>query len=240
MKNERKMLHQKNVLGVEEHSTSEHSLETRHILSADNVSINGYINRNKTISSRELKEMFAENLEDLKTKELSLELEIYVKTQYVNEIKSKVKNDHEFWEKVFDALFVSRTNNKRCKSIEARVKELKRIRRFINILKGSQSGQITDEVIERARHDVPITDILEDYTEVVRITGDKSYAICPFHKDDKGRSERTASFVCYEESNKYVCYGCNEKGDVIDLVMKLNKYTFIEAVKHITTYEDPK
>jgi len=51
-------------------------------------------------------------------------------------------------------------------------------------------------------------------------------ALCPFH------NEKTASFTIYPPSRFY-CFGCNEKGSVIDLVMKMENCTFKEAVKKL-------
>jgi predicted P-loop ATPase len=48
---------------------------------------------------------------------------------------------------------------------------------------------------------------------------------CIFH------SEKTPSM--HVTNNKFYCFGCNEGGDVIKLVMKLNNCDFIEAVKYL-------
>jgi len=53
---------------------------------------------------------------------------------------------------------------------------------------------------------------------------------CPFHE------EKNASFVWYRDSNQYHCFSCGEHGDVINLVMKLNGISFIDACKLINPY----
>lgn len=53
-----------------------------------------------------------------------------------------------------------------------------------------------------------------------RLTG-----LCPLHK------EKTGSFVIYLKSNTYYCFGCNQGGDVIDLVRRINNFNFREAVE---------
>ena len=50
---------------------------------------------------------------------------------------------------------------------------------------------------------------------------------CPFH------DERTGSFTIYESKNRFICFGCGEKGDVIDFICKTQNLKFIEAVKWI-------
>ena len=50
---------------------------------------------------------------------------------------------------------------------------------------------------------------------------------CPFH------NEKDASFTLYKNSNKYLCFGCNEAGDSIELVKKVNHCDYIEALKFV-------
>lgn len=52
-----------------------------------------------------------------------------------------------------------------------------------------------------------------------------NFANCPFH------NERTPSFHVRE--NKFYCFGCGEKGDVISFIMKLKGLDFIGAVKFL-------
>lgn len=49
--------------------------------------------------------------------------------------------------------------------------------------------------------------------------------LCPFHNDFK-----TWSMAIYPD-NKYYCFGCSEKGDIIDFVMQVYKVPFKEAVE---------
>jgi DNA primase catalytic core len=52
---------------------------------------------------------------------------------------------------------------------------------------------------------------------------------CPFHED------KNPSFVVSPEKNLFHCLGCNAGGSVIDLVMKLDKIEFKEAVQKLLT-----
>jgi hypothetical protein len=53
-------------------------------------------------------------------------------------------------------------------------------------------------------------------------------ALCPFH------SEKTPSFYVFDSSNKFHCFGCQEHGDAIDFVRKLDGCSFREAVERLT------
>jgi hypothetical protein len=82
--------------------------------------------------------------------------------------------------------------------------------------------QITDLHIERAR-EYPIEQLWEELVgEPIR----QGMTRCCFHDDN------TAS-MSLRRHNRYYCFGCGEKGDTIDLYMKLNKCTFVQAVKKI-------
>lgn len=74
---------------------------------------------------------------------------------------------------------------------------------------------ITNENIQKAK-EYPIENML---TEEVK----RGMARCPLHED------KTASFQI-KKNNTFVCYGCNAFGDSLDLYMKLNNRTFLEAV----------
>jgi len=53
----------------------------------------------------------------------------------------------------------------------------------------------------------------------------RNMACCPFH------SEKTPSFSV--RGNRFVCFGCGEKGDSIDFVQKLHNLTFYKAVEFL-------
>jgi len=62
--------------------------------------------------------------------------------------------------------------------------------------------------------------------EFVKIT--REFVSCPFHR------ERTPSLKVNKEETLWHCFGCGEGGSVIDLVMKLNNMSFVEAVKYLS------
>ncbi|MFC2106464.1 DNA primase [Candidatus Bipolaricaulota bacterium] len=50
---------------------------------------------------------------------------------------------------------------------------------------------------------------------------------CPFHKDD------TPSMAVSAEKGLWHCFGCGEGGDVIGFVMKIERLSFVEAVRRL-------
>lgn len=58
-----------------------------------------------------------------------------------------------------------------------------------------------------------------------------------FNADNTARCiwhhEKTPSMYYYEKQNRVKCFGCDKLGDVIDVVMELNKVTLTEALKII-------
>lgn len=52
--------------------------------------------------------------------------------------------------------------------------------------------------------------------------------LCPFHR------EKSPSFYVYEGSGRYKCYGCGEKGDVFDFLIRLRETSSLAgAVEYI-------
>ncbi len=81
---------------------------------------------------------------------------------------------------------------------------------------------VTKEEIEAAKS-VDLRDIAEGLNVPMQRARDHVKICCPFHAED------TPSMAIYEDH--YFCYGCNEKGDVIDFVKKFYEVGFEEAVK---------
>jgi len=85
--------------------------------------------------------------------------------------------------------------------------------------------KFTNQDVENTRT-FPLVDIAETYVENLRRSGAKTYSgHCPFHDD------RTPSFVVYTDSNRYICFGCGIKGDVISFLMEIKSINFKTAVK---------
>lgn len=109
-------------------------------------------------------------------------------------------------------------------------KEKKNILRAINIITGKYEkaknfGRLNSEMIANAR-EFPLTSLAGAYVENFRKAGSKTYkGHCPFHDD------RTPSFVIYTDSNRFICFGCETKGDVISFLMEIKSINFKTAVR---------
>ena len=70
---------------------------------------------------------------------------------------------------------------------------------------------------------VPVSDIIG--TSPSRNSGNRWLYRCPLHNED------TASFTWYVDQNRWHCYGCQQNGDVIALVMLINDCDFVTACR---------
>ena len=77
---------------------------------------------------------------------------------------------------------------------------------------------IKDEEINRARE--------RNIGDFIKLDS-RGFAICPFH------NERTPSFHVHSRWNRFYCFGCGAKGDVIEFIRKQNGFGFKEAVKYL-------
>lgn len=86
----------------------------------------------------------------------------------------------------------------------------------IDARKRRHSGGVTDAMIETAKN-YPIKELVD-----TPIKGGMTR--CPFHDD------KTAS-LSLRRYNRYRCFGCDERGSVIDFYMKINNVKFTDAVR---------
>ena len=81
--------------------------------------------------------------------------------------------------------------------------------------------RIIQDILDRA----DIIDVISDFVDLKK-KGSNYEACCPFH------SEKTPSFKVSPSRGTWHCFGsCQEGGNVISFVMKIQNMTFIEAVK---------
>jgi hypothetical protein len=59
----------------------------------------------------------------------------------------------------------------------------------------------------------------------VKKKGKYWWCLCPFHEDTN------ASMSIDTNKQRFICYGCGEKGDVIDFIQRLRKVSFKEALE---------
>ena len=88
------------------------------------------------------------------------------------------------------------------------------------------NGRLKEEDIDKARC-VPITRVLNVRRD--RRSGQQVQTRCPLHPD------KTPSFTIYGDNN-YHCFGCNAHGDVITLIQRLHRLSFVDAIHYINKY----
>jgi len=85
-------------------------------------------------------------------------------------------------------------------------------------LKDGEAGEL--------KQNTDIISIISNYVNLKK-SGKNFIGLCPFHK------EKTPSFVVDPQTQLYHCFGCNNGGDVISFIMKIENLSFIEAVELI-------
>jgi hypothetical protein len=80
--------------------------------------------------------------------------------------------------------------------------------------------------VEQAK-EFPINNLVSQFSSEEKEIGFYRNIKCILHEDS------TASMKLYQ-NNTYYCFGCNQGGDVIDLLMKKRGVDFISAVKWLT------
>ena len=88
------------------------------------------------------------------------------------------------------------------------------------------SEPVNVEAIKRAH---PLLTVLDHYGIATRGLGARRTALCPFHDD------HAPSFTVFLESDRFHCFGCGARGDVIELVERLEGVSFLEAVRRLET-----
>ncbi len=74
---------------------------------------------------------------------------------------------------------------------------------------------------------VNILDVVGDYGVKLQRVGAKWQGLCPLHQEDM------PSFTVYPETGSFFCFGCDEGGDIFDLVMLKENISFPEAVEKL-------
>jgi DNA primase len=86
---------------------------------------------------------------------------------------------------------------------------------------------MADDFAQLVKQQADIVRVIGDYLKL-RKTGAQNFTgLCPFHK------EKTGSFSVNATHGYYYCFGCHEKGDVFNFVMKMESLSFPEAVRAV-------
>ena len=89
------------------------------------------------------------------------------------------------------------------------------------------AGRINDEDVATVRERARIDDIVGAHVALRPAGGGALTGLCPFH------DEKTPSFRVTPSKGFYYCFGCNEGGDVIRFVERINNMSFTEAVEFL-------
>lgn len=88
-------------------------------------------------------------------------------------------------------------------------------------------GRIRDDSIAEVREKARIDDVVSQYVTLRNAGGGSQKGLCPFH------DEKSPSFHVTPARNFFHCFGCQEGGDVITFVMKIDGLGFGEAVERL-------
>jgi DNA primase len=89
------------------------------------------------------------------------------------------------------------------------------------------AGRINDEDVKAVRDAVPIDAVVSEYLQLRSAGGGNLKGLCPFH------DEKSPSFQVSPSKGLFHCFGCQEGGDTITFVMKIDHLTFSEAVERL-------
>ena len=82
------------------------------------------------------------------------------------------------------------------------------------------------EFLEELKKRNRITDVISSYVPLKR-AGNLYTCCCPFH------NEKTPSFMVYERTESFYCFGCGAGGDVVSFVMKAENIDYASAVEQL-------
>ncbi len=89
------------------------------------------------------------------------------------------------------------------------------------------AGRIREEDIAEVREKSRIDEVVGDYVTLRNAGSGSLKGLCPFH------DEKSPSFNVNPSRNFYHCFGCQEGGDVITFLMKIDGLTFTEAIERL-------
>ncbi|MDC0057807.1 DNA primase [Pelagibacteraceae bacterium] len=82
--------------------------------------------------------------------------------------------------------------------------------------------------LDNIKSKILISDELEKKTKVIK-RGKDLWCCCPFH------NEKTPSCKINDDLGSFYCFGCGAKGDIFTIYQDLYNYTFLDAVKELST-----
>ena len=91
------------------------------------------------------------------------------------------------------------------------------------------SGRIRDTDVSYVRDHSPIDEVVGDYVQLKSAGGGQKKGLCPFH------DEKSPSFHVTPARGYFHCFGCQEGGDVIAFVMKIDHLSFTETIERLAS-----
>ena len=83
------------------------------------------------------------------------------------------------------------------------------------------------DIVEQIKDRLDIVEFIRQYVPGLKRAGKTYKACCPFHQ------EKTPSFTCSSEKGLFYCFGCQEGGDIIAFLMKIENLSFREALERL-------
>ncbi|MBL1098299.1 DNA primase [Streptomyces coffeae] len=91
------------------------------------------------------------------------------------------------------------------------------------------AGRINDDDVRAVRDAVPIDAVVSEYLQLRSAGGGNLKGLCPFH------DEKSPSFQVSPSKGLYYCFGCQEGGDTVDFVMKIDHLSFAETIERLAS-----
>ncbi len=88
-------------------------------------------------------------------------------------------------------------------------------------------GRIREDDIAEVREKARIDDVVSDHVSLRNAGGGSMKGLCPFH------DEKSPSFHVTPSRGFFHCFGCQEGGDVISFLIKIDGLSFTEAVERL-------
>ena len=85
---------------------------------------------------------------------------------------------------------------------------------------------IPDNVIDEIKARNDIADVIGTYVTLKR-AGSNMNGLCPFH------NEKTPSFVVFNATQSFYCFGCAAAGDVVTFIRKIENLEYVEALRFL-------
>lgn len=88
-------------------------------------------------------------------------------------------------------------------------------------------SRVRESDVNAVKERAQIEEIVRDYVNLKSAGGGSLKGLCPFH------DERSPSFHVTPARNFYHCFGCQESGDTISFLRKIENLSFIEAIEKL-------